>query len=360
MRVLKGHLDYVVDLEFHPLRSNELCSVSFDGKLKIWNIQEEEPVETIKLTTGKYARPLSTDYSETGDLIAVGDSLGTICILTRAGELLRRIKIPGSYIKQVKFLEPGIIGFIGVFKKSTRFFLYDLDAEEFFSPIEFEYVDFDFRRPVKRLIALSKQEQIDVINMDDWEVESRIEDVESPVALSISFKGKYGAVGEESGRIKIFDLQNGKLKRNFDTADRINSLAYAPKGSLIAMDSGFDVQLWDIKRPSIISKLEGHTAPIRDLKFSPSGKQVASAGEDNSVRVWSLIDQQEPELVEFVAVEHEERECSLCKTLIKKNQRQVFCPACGSLFHFDHYSSFVKQAGYCPTCKQRITVRKKE
>ena len=34
---------------------------------------------------------------------------------------------------------------------------------------------------------------------------------------------------------------------------------------------------------------EGHSSPIRDLKFSPDGKQLVSVGEDGATLVWNIF-----------------------------------------------------------------------
>ncbi len=80
----------------------------------------------------------------------------------------------------------------------------------------------------------------------------------------------------------------------------VTAVAYAPDGSMVA--SGGDdgtIKLWRIADGMLLRTLVGHQAPppfyqkkatIQSLAFSPDGTQLASAGNDNAVKVWRLAD----------------------------------------------------------------------
>lgn len=68
---------------------------------------------------------------------------------------------------------------------------------------------------------------------------------------------------------------------------RINAYEYHPSGRYLATASpDRTIRLWDAKTLQEISVLHGHTGGVRDIAFSPDGHWLASGSKDGTVRLW--------------------------------------------------------------------------
>jgi WD40 repeat protein len=70
-------------------------------------------------------------------------------------------------------------------------------------------------------------------------------------------------------------------------------VAFSPDGRQIATGGGEDeIRVWDAARGEQIQTLAAHMRPVRTVAFSPDGRQLAASG-DKMVKIWDLATGQE-------------------------------------------------------------------
>jgi len=121
--------------------------------------------------------------------------------------------------------------------------------------------------------------------------DARFSHVGRPFGLSFSRDGKALAVAQWDGATSIWNLENRKLKKEWENkagADR--TLAMSPDGEILATAGGEGIHLWRCSSGELVKAITLNNKGVELLAFSPDGKLLLASGWRN-VQLWDLSDE---------------------------------------------------------------------
>jgi RNA polymerase sigma factor (sigma-70 family) len=93
-------------------------------------------------------------------------------------------------------------------------------------------------------------------------------------------------------RLVLLDARTGKARRRWSDSGnpcrRLEELAFAPDGRLLASSDGNAVHVWEAATAREVRTFRGHRGEIQSLAFSADGRRLASSSGDSTVLVWDL------------------------------------------------------------------------
>jgi WD40 repeat protein len=110
------------------------------------------------------------------------------------------------------------------------------------------------------------------------------------------------------------------------------SVAWSPDDALLAAGTAScEVLVWKVESRQLKCSLAGHTDWVRAVKFL-SQSEIVTAGDDGTIRLWSLADEERPVLVRVLRPEH-----GWIRALAVDPMRRLLASACqdGSVLLWD-------------------------
>ncbi len=111
-------------------------------------------------------------------------------------------------------------------------------------------------------------------------------------SIDISKNGKYLAGISSDGNVVLWNPEVKSDNFRLNTSKKnIKVIRFNPENNLLAIgDINGNVELWDINQNKLISEVKAHTAQINDIQFNTTLKQMATAGNDKTLKIFNIKD----------------------------------------------------------------------
>ena len=116
-----------------------------------------------------------------------------------------------------------------------------------------------------------------------------------PHQVEVSPSGKILAAADSAGNVYLWNLPGGApfVIRGATENSSIQTVAFSPDGTTLAVSGASDVQLWDVATRTLSARLtETDTAP-QAIAFSPNGKTLTVGDANGNIYLWNLATRSE-------------------------------------------------------------------
>lgn len=95
--------------------------------------------------------------------------------------------------------------------------------------------------------------------------------------------------GNYTSTVTLWNASSGSEVRILILEQPVSCMAFSADGTMLAIGTGSDIQVFDVSSGTRLATLSGHSGPPKAIAFAPDGYSLASAGEDNQLILWQVM-----------------------------------------------------------------------
>ena len=268
--------------------NNDLTIGDNDVTFKLWN-KDGTSIKTISSHKGK-VRSLS--FSHDNQYIASGSDDRTIKLWTRDGALIKILSGHEKSVVSVSFSSDNTI--VSASKDGT-IKLWQLDGTLVTNiPVQIQgnLITTAAISPNKEFIAVGSEEGIIELRSRNGTFIKTLSDHQSLITkITFSPDGKTIATAAQDGTIKLWEFNGTLIQTIKGHRGEINTVSFSPNSNMI-ISGGFDqtIKLWQLDGTdgTLIDSFIGHSDSVISVNFNSNGKEIASVDKDGTIKLWRL------------------------------------------------------------------------
>jgi WD40 repeat protein len=313
----RGHSEGLAGVSYSP-DGKLVATASYDNNIKLWDLSGRE-IQTLEGHTEGVNQVV---FSTLGDFIASSSNDGTVRIWDTEGRNLQTFYGHMSWVEGLGFSPDGkalasgggddIVRLWNVLENLEQPAILLLEEGELTEgelleerATFFEDHSFQGEAGQKIFIKLESQDFDTFLQVLDSEGNIIAENDDafgrnSAVNLPLPSNEEYRIIvtsyeAEEIGKYTLTVAQDFSESSMAGHTDDVLDVSFSPDGRNIATasDDG-TARLWDLKGNQV-EVFEGHAGGLNAVKFNPDGKLLVTASDDDTARIWDLnAETQEP------------------------------------------------------------------
>jgi WD40 repeat protein len=306
--VFTTHTSKLRGVRFSP-NGEMVFSSSVDSTIRIWKKETGEVIGTLKHPAGV----TSIDISPDGNYIVSG-SYDALVRLWRVqdGLLLKEFKGHRGTVWSVAFAPDGKS--VASSGDDEKINLWDTRSGELIRPLHGHkrtIWSVKFSPDGKYVASAGYDESIKIWDLSNGNlVKTNNEHIAAIVDIAYNYDGSILASTSDDKTIKLWKMPGMFLIRSISVVEHVQAAAFSPDGKRLVtagrdkamigeflqeifgdseFNKGVSMRLWEVQSGKLLQTFTVHSNDVNDVAYSRDGEWIASASEDNTVRIWRVI-----------------------------------------------------------------------